>query len=325
VFFSIALDTLFASPDNGAGMKLDGAAKHRAGFVALLGKPNVGKSTLLNTLIGQSLAPVSRKPQTTRNSQVGIVNTTHAQLVFHDTPGLHQAQDRLGETMNQVAEDVARDADVLLVLFNGVQKPDRDDQLVQELVSDYSKQIPTLYSLNKVERLAPALLADRGQEYSQLIGSPALIQISALTGLGIDSLLTSVTERLPQAPPLFEQDVLTLSTERELAADLIRAASLDILRQEVPYSIAVRIDEFKERGQSGAYIRATLFVERESQKGIVIGKGGTMLKQIGIAARKKIEDMSSRSVHLELRVKVLRGWKNDPRALQRLGYQAGKG
>lgn len=293
---------------------------HRSGFVALLGKPNVGKSTLLNALVGHNLAPVSRKPQTTQRQQLGILNLRNAQIIFQDTPGLHKAHNKMGEFMNQSAVDAIQNADLLMALFDSTQDPDADDYKLQDWIASSSSEAPILVSLTKIDACESSELADRVLSYSEVIAFQGLIKISALTGYGLDELLSWILARLPIGPPLYEEDLLTLTSERELAADLIRAAALEILRQEVPYSIAVRIDEYKERGDYGAYIPATMFVERESQKGIVIGKGGSTLKQIGIAARREIERMSGRKVHLELRVKVLKGWKNNPRTLRNLGY-----
>jgi GTP-binding protein Era len=298
--------------------------EHRSGYVALLGRPNVGKSTLLNAILGQSIAPVSFRPQTTRRRQLGILTTPEAQLVFVDTPGLHEPHHKLGELMNDDARDALRDVDVVLVMFDASQPLSEEDELVTKLVLEKSADFALLAALNKIDLLSGAEFAQQLEAYQSLLPEVDLIQISATGGDGRDELMRRIIELLPIGPQYFPEEEITDLNEREIASDLIRAAAMQHLREEVPYAIAVRIDDFKERGDTGAFIAATIFVERESQKGIVIGKGGIMLREIGTSARKDIEAMSGRKVFLELRVKVLPKWRNNPSALVRLGYkQAG--
>ncbi len=298
---------------------------HRSGFVALVGRPNVGKSTLINRLMGQDIAAVSAREQTTRRSQMGILTLAEAQIIFIDTPGIHRPHHKLGEGMNIDAEQATSDADVLLVLFDLAESPNEDDRRVAKNVLAITPQPPLLVGLNKIDALPESQLDDRQAEYSQLMPGLESLALSARSGLNLDTLLARLIDLLPPGPQLYPQDQVTDLYERDIAADLIRAAALTLLREEVPHCIAVRIDTYKERNASGAYIEATLFVERDSQKGIVIGKGGSMLKEIGTIARLDIERMSGRKVFLKLRVKVQPKWRNDPAALQRFGYKAPAG
>jgi GTP-binding protein Era len=293
---------------------------HRSGFIALAGKPNVGKSTLLNRLLKQSIAAVSARPQMTRRTQLGILTLPLAQVIFVDTPGLHQPQHKLGEQLNLEAQESLENADVILVIFDLESPPSKEDEQVAEHLRLLPDQKPRFVAFNKVDRVPPDRASERFSAYQSLLPEVSALGISALNGEGIDELVEELIALLPEGPRLYPEDTITLTYERDIAADLIRAAALEHLRDEVPHAIAIRIDAFKERGERGAFIEATLFVERDSQKGIVIGKGGSMLKRIGTHARKAIEEVLDRKVYLELRVKVLPNWRNDPNALQRFGF-----
>ena len=295
------------------------SSEHRAGYVAVAGRPNVGKSTLVNHYLGESILPVSPKPQTTHRRQLGILTLPAAQVVFVDAPGMHSPRHRLGELLDEVAHDVLRDADLVLGVFELNRMPTPDDRRVASAVT--ASQKPLLAALNKIDLTPPEQLQGHWEAYEELLPATPVFGVSATRGDNLDRLLEGILERLPAGPGYFPETELTDSFERDLAADLIRAAALQALRQEVPHSIAVMIDEFRERNGRGAWVAATLFVERESQKGIVIGKGGRMLREIGIQARKDIERMSGRSIYLQLRVKVLPKWRDDDQALRRLGYR----
>lgn len=297
---------------------------HRSGFVAVIGRPNVGKSTLVNRYLGQSVAPVSPRPQTTRRRQLGILTLPAAQVIFIDTPGIHSPHNRLGEYMNTAATIILNDADLLLPIFDISAEPGEDDMMVVERLAQMQSPPPILVVLNKTDQVSEEQLSARQTAYTDMLPAAASFTISATTGENCPELLAELVARLPEGPRFYDAEEITDTFERDIAADLIRSAALHLLRNEVPYSIAVRIDEYKERGDRGAYIEATIFVERNSQKGIVIGKQGSMLREIGKLARQEIEGMSGRKVFLSLHVKVLPKWRNDPEALIRFGYSTAK-
>lgn len=293
---------------------------YRSGFVAVMGKPNVGKSTLINALMGQKITAVSPRPQTTRKRQLGILSLENAQIIFVDTPGMHKARHKLGEYMNQEAIDTLEECDLILFVVDASQNPDEEDQILTNSINEISKPSPVIMVLNKIDKVDKGEVDEVQANFLSLIPKSQPILISATRGDNLDELLNKIIEKLPEGPSFFPPDQITDLYEREIAADLIREAALVILRDEVPHSIAIRIDQFTERGDHGAYIEATIFVERESQKGIVIGKGGKMLKRIGTAARLEIEAMSGRKVFLQLRVKVRKNWRNDKNVLRWFGY-----
>jgi GTP-binding protein Era len=318
------LDSARACQDNRLTMENNIPEDHLSGFVAVIGKPNVGKSTLINRYLGQSVVPVSPRAQTTIRRQLGILTLPHAQVIFVDTPGIHRPQHKLGERMNLTAQMAMDDADVLLVIFDMSQPPTEEDVRVAEEVLAFSNQIPTLFALNKMDSVSSADVDTRMNSYREMLPEAEILPISATRGDNCEALLKQLIEYLPQGPRYYPEDDLTELFERDIAADMIRASCLQLLRDEVPYCIAVRIDEYKDRNQHGAYVKATLFVERESQKGIVIGKKGHMLREIGTLARKEIEAMSGRKTYLDLKVSVLPRWRNDENAIQRFGYSKPK-
>jgi GTPase len=293
---------------------------HRSGFVAVVGRPNVGKSTLVNELLKQKIAAVSPRPQTTRRRQLGILTLENAQIVFLDTPGMHHPHNKLGEYMNGVSQDALQDADVILWMVEANVQPSEDDILLAGLIAGLSRPPTVLLVLNKIDLVSPEQIEQRKLIYLNLLPQAHPYVLSALNGLGRDELLEAVVKALPQGEAFFDEDQITDFYERDIAAELIREGALLYLHEEVPHCVAVRIDEFTERGDKGAFIGATLFVEKESQKGIVIGQGGEMLKKIGSSARKEIEAMSGRKVFLELRVKVSKNWRDNPDSLRLLGY-----
>jgi len=300
-------------------MNLD--QEHKSGYIAVMGRPNVGKSTLLNRLLKQKIAAVSPKPQTTRLQQFGILTLPEAQLIFIDTPGLHHPQHKLGEFMNNDARLALEDADVALMVVDGSFPPSEEDYLFGELLKDGGKQPSVFLALNKIDKPTPEQLKEYSALYQALMPEAELIPVSAITGENIDYLEKALIDSLPEGPQLYPEDQITDIYERDIAADMIRAAAMLHLQHELPHAIAVRIDEYNERKDHGAYIEATLFVERDSQKGIVIGEGGNMIKRIGSTARKEIEAMSGRKVFLKLRVKVKKNWRNDINALRLFGFK----
>jgi GTPase len=293
---------------------------HRSGFIAIVGRPNVGKSTLLNALLGQKIAAVSPRPQTTRKKQLGILTLENAQLVFVDTPGLHNAKHKLGEFLNEEAKEALDGVDLILWLVDASTPPTEEDMNISSLLTGISHRTPLMLILNKMDLVKPDEDSARETEYVQLVEEATVMKISAVKRLGIGELLEALIQAVPEREADYPEEQITDLYEREIVGDLIREACLIQLRDEVPHGMAVRIDEFKERENGMVYIAATVFVERESQKGIVIGEGGRMLKSIGSAARKEIEEMGGRKAFLELRVKVSKDWRNDPNMLKQLGY-----
>jgi len=297
----------------------------KTGFVAVIGRPNVGKSTLINALMGQKIAAASPKPQTTRRRQLGILTTDDVQMVFVDTPGIHNPFHKLGEFLNQEAQESLAGVDAILWLVDASTDPDEEDRRIALILSTLRDAPPVILGLNKEDLLSVDDLPAKSAAYAELLPEAQVLSFSATRGTGRDELMQVLTDLLPEGPPEYDSDQITDLYEREITADLIREACLLFLGKEVPHSIHIRIDQFTERGDEGAYIAATIFVERDSQKGIVIGQGGSMLKKIGSSARQQIEAMSGRKVFLEVRVKVLKDWRNDDIWLSRFGYKLNKG
>src|SRR5687767_7302632 len=305
----------------------------RSAFIAILGRPNVGKSTLVNVLLGQKIAAVSPKPQTTRKRQLGILTTDTAQLVFVDTPGIHNARHKLGTFLNQEAQESLEGVDVIIWLVDASVRPTEEDNQIASLLVRVPRRTPVVLAANKIDLISAETLTRNLEAYQASLkkarvddrregrNDPQVISISATQNRNLDQLQELLVSLSPVRPPEYDEEQVTDSYERDIAGDLIREACLHQLREEVPHGVGVRIDEFTERENGMLYIAATIFVERESQKGIVIGEGGKMLKQIGSSARKEIEDMGGRPVFLELRVKVLKDWRNNEEALRRLGYK----
>ena len=293
----------------------------KSGFVAVAGRPNVGKSTLINALLGQKIAAVSPRPQTTRKQQLGIITRDEAQIIFVDTPGLHFEKHKLGGYMNAEAVLALEEDDVILVIVDISEAPQEEDKLLADTIRDVNRPIPVIVGLNKIDLVNAEERTARIQSYQELFPAAELVEISAVTGENLDALVDQLVDLLPEGYPFYPPDQITDSYERDIAGDLIREAALLHLRDEVPHGIAVRIDQYTERGDKGAYVEATLFVERDSQKGIVIGSGGSMLKTIGTTARKEIEAMNGRKVFLNLRVKVQKNWRNDEGFLRRFDFR----
>jgi GTP-binding protein Era len=297
----------------------------RTGHIAIIGRPNVGKSTLVNALLGQKIAAVSPKPQTTRKRQLGILTTENYQLIFADTPGMHNARHKLGDFLNQEAEETLEGMDVILWLVDVSVKPTEEDKQIALLLSKLPRRTQLVLAANKIDLIPAEALEPRLEAYQELVRMDTkVVSISATENQNIDELIELLVSLSPFRAPEYDEEQVTDSYERDIAADLIREACLHKLREEVPHGVGVRVDEFSERENGMLYIAATIFVERTSQKGILIGEGGQMMKAIGSAARKEIEEMGGRKVFLELRVKVLKDWRNDENALQRFGYKIKK-
>lgn len=283
----------------------------RAGIVTVAGRPNAGKSTLLNRLVGQKLAITSPKPQSTRDRVTGIYSTDDHQFVFFDTPGLLDPEYPLQRAMRATALEALRDADVILYLVDATES--RRDSLTAAAGLVTPPAAPIITALNKVDLISSDARA-------ALLGVHAgAMPISAVTGEGVPELLDALAVRLPEGPFLYDPEDVSTQHLRFFVAELVRETALEQLEQEVPYSLACQVEEFRE-DRMPVYIRAVVYVERESQKGIVIGQGGARLRAIGRESRRKIEDFLGQPVYLDLWVKVLANWRRDPNALRRLGY-----
>jgi GTPase len=295
-----------------------------SGFCALIGRPNAGKSTLINQILGQKIAAVSPRPQTTRKRQLGIFTNDTVQIVFVDTPGVHLPKHKLGIYMMDVVQQALGEVDLILWMVDLSTNPLEEDQIIAAQLAALRKSPPMMMACNKSDLLKSDDRQKRLQNYQQLTPKAEQIIISARTKDNFPQLIERISLHLPPGPPLYDPEQVTDLYMRDIAGDLIREAALYHLKDEIPHSIAVRLDEFKERNEDLDYIGATIMVERESHKGIVIGKNGVMLKQIGQSARQQIEAMSGKKAYLELRVKVDRDWMNNPNSLHWLGYNRKK-
>ena len=293
--------------------------KHYSGFAAIVGRPNVGKSTLTNGLIGEKIAIMSDRPQTTRNKIMCILNTDNAQIMFLDTPGIHKPHHKLGEYMVRTAESTLKEVDVILFVIDVSEKRGAGENYILELLQKV--KTPVILVANKIDKLQDkSKLFNIINEYTALYNFAAVVPVSALEDTEFPGLVAEITKHLPEGPDYFPDDMITDQPERVIAAEMIREKVLRSTRDEVPHSIAVEVDEFKVRENEDVYIRATIFVERESQKGIVIGAKGSLLKKIGQQARKDIEALLGCKVFLELWVKVKADWRNKDKALKQFGY-----
>jgi len=298
----------------------DGGKKQafRSGFVAIIGRPNTGKSTLLNKLVGQKIAIVTSKPQTTRNRIQGIVTKPEGQVVFIDTPGLHQADSALGRQMMQEVAAALEGIDVLLLMADAIQpQPQVDTLLLQKAEKFHGK---TILALNKIDRLPKPKLLPLIDAFGKAFNFAAIVPISALKGEGCQELLGEILKRLPEGEPYFPEDQVTDQPERFLAAEIIREKAIQVMYHEVPYALAVQVEKFEDTPKL-LRIEATLNVERDSQKKIIIGHKGEMLKKIGIAARKELETIFGAKTYLGLFVKVAPDWRENPQRVRELDWR----
>jgi len=287
----------------------------KSGFISIIGRPNVGKSTLLNALLGEKIAIISDKPQTTRNRILGMVNQPGVQMVFMDTPGIHKPMHKMNEFMVQTALATYNEVDVILFLVEATEPPGGGDRFIIETLSEV--KTPVFLLINKIDLIKKEALFPLIDGYSKLYNFAEIIPISALKS-DIGDLLDVIKKRLPEGPQYFPDDQLTDQPERFIVAELVREKIFELTKEEIPYSTAVVIEEMKEEPDI-TRITAVIYVERDSQKGILIGKGGAMLKQIGTLARQDAEKLLGAKIFMQLWVKVKKGWREDERMLKNIG------
>ncbi|WP_166626635.1 GTPase Era [Jeotgalicoccus sp. S0W5] len=292
----------------------------KSGFVSIIGRPNVGKSTFMNKVLGQKVAIMSDKPQTTRNKVQGVYTKDDCQIVFIDTPGIHKPKHQLGEHMMKVARNTLRETEVILFIINAAEEIGRGDEYIIDMLKH--TKTPIILVLNKIDLVHPDELLKQIEVYKDKLEFSDIVPISALQGNNIDRLLSVIETHLPEGPMYYPKDRITDHPEFFIVSELIREKTLHRLSQELPHAIGVEVLKMKGQDDGGkVHVEATIFVERDSQKGMVIGKGGKMLKEIGQEARRDIENLLGSKVYLELWVKVQKDWRNKPQFIRSLGYK----
>lgn len=298
---------------------MDEKKDYKSGFVALIGRPNVGKSTLLNFLVGQKVAIMSPQPQTTRNKISGIYTDDQEQIVFIDTPGIHKPKNKLDDFMDKSSYSALDEVDVVLFMVEP-EPAGKGDQYIAELLKKIKK--PVFLVINKIDKVHPDKLLSIIDSYKNLGDFAEIVPISASQGNNVSELIKTIAKYLPEGPQFYDADQLTDRPEYFIVAELIREQVLKLTHEEVPHATAVVVDRMRDHEGGKLQIEATIFVERPGQKGIIIGKKGQMLKQIGIAARQEIEALLGEKVNLRLWVKVQKNWRSDPAFLKSIGYNA---
>ncbi|MDT1938782.1 MULTISPECIES: GTPase Era [Carnobacterium] len=294
-------------------------SEYKSGFVAIVGRPNVGKSTLLNRVVGQKIAIMSDKAQTTRNKIQGIHTTDESQIIFIDTPGIHKPKHRLGDFMVDSALSSLRGVDVILLMVNAEEKRGPGDNFIIDKLKE--NKTPIFLIINKIDKIHPEKLLEIMNDYQSQLEFAEIIPISATEGNNVETLLSEITKRLPEGPQYYPEDQVTDHPEYFIVSELIREKVLELTREEIPHSVAVVVESMKRNENDKVQVQATIIVERSSQKGIIIGKGGKMLKDIGIKARKDIEIMLGDKIYLELWVKVQKDWRDKQNYLTDYGYK----
>ncbi|MCZ8541493.1 GTPase Era [Psychrobacillus psychrodurans] len=295
---------------------------YKSGFISIIGRPNVGKSTFLNRVIGQKIAIMSDKPQTTRNKVQGVLTLENSQMIFIDTPGIHIPKHKLGDFMLKVAKNTLREVDVIMFMVNAVEPRGKIDEYIMEMLE--KNETPVFLVINKIDQVHPEKLVDIIESYTKKYDFAEILPISALQGNNVDKLLETIQSYLPQGPQYYPADQVTDHPERFIISELIREKVLHLTREEIPHSIAVVIDKIKKEEDTEKdmiRVSATIVVERDSQKGIVIGKKGALLKEVGTRARKDIEMLLGTNVYLELWVKVQKDWRNKSAHLKDYGFR----
>jgi len=290
----------------------------RSGYVSIIGRPNVGKSTLLNSILGDKIAIVTSKPQTTRNKIIGIKTLDAAQIIFIDTPGIHRPRHKLGETMIRAAKEALNEVDVILIMVEPCE-PDKGDRVIIDLLKKV--QSPVFLLINKIDIVRKSDILPIMDHFKELYPFKEIIPISAIKHDGINLLIKRICDYLPPGPRYYPDDLITDQMERFMVSEIIREKTMYMTKEELPYSVAVKVAEWKEREDGLISINCNIYVERNGQKAIIIGKRGAMLKAIGSAARLEIEKLLNTKVFLEIWVKVKKNWRNDIRFLKELGYK----
>lgn len=293
--------------------------QHKSGFVAVIGRPNVGKSTLINHLIGQKIAIMSDKPQTTRNRILCVLTQPDAQIVFLDTPGVHKPLHKLGEYMANTVENTLKEVDAILFVVDVTEKFGAGERFIIDHLKATKR--PVILIINKIDRAKNEDILPIIANYAAQYDFAGVVPISAKNKLNLDHILSEVKKYLPEGPEYYPQDMVTDQPERLIAAEMVREKVLELTRDEVPHAVAVDVDEMATRSKGDVYIRATIYVERDSQKGIVIGGHGSMLREIGQRARHDIEVLLGAKVYLDLWVKVRKDWRNRDAILKSFGFE----
>ena len=291
----------------------------KSGYVAIVGKPNVGKSTLINDFLGCKLSIVTPKPQTTRKKIMGVLTKEGYQIVFYDTPGIMEPKYELQKYMVKEACEAIEDADVVLMMAEPFEPPAEKDKDFFEKLSHLN--IPVILAINKIDLVEKDSLIPILSAYDKRFKFAEIVPISALKGTNLDLMLNLVVKYLPEGEPFYPDDYMTDYNERFLASEIIREKVFESYGEEIPYSTTVEIEEFKEREAGKDFIKASIFVERDSQKGIIIGENGKAIKRVGVIAREEIEKQTGRKVYLELWVKVMEKWRKDKKKMYKLGYK----
>ncbi len=291
----------------------------KSGFVAIIGRPNVGKSTFMNKVLGQKVAIMSDKAQTTRNKIQGVLTTEQSQIIFIDTPGIHKPKHMLGDYMMKVAKNTLREVDAIMFMVNVEESIGRGDEFIIELLKN--NRTPIFLVLNKIDKIHPDELIKEIEKYKDLLPFAEIVPISALQGNNVDHLVKVIEGYMPEGPMYYPKDQISDHPEEFIVAELIREKALHLTSQEIPHAIGVQVEKMVKESEERVHIEATIYIERDSQKGIIIGKQGSMLKKIGQLARKDIEMLLGSKVYLELWVKVQKDWRNKPNFIRQIGYR----
>ncbi|WP_445490356.1 GTPase Era [Niallia sp. 03133] len=300
-------------------MNINNSNEHKSGFISIIGRPNVGKSTFLNRVIGQKIAIMSDKPQTTRNKVQGVLTTDDSQLIFIDTPGIHKPKHRLGDFMMKVAQNTLKEVDLILFMVNAEEGFGRGEEFILEKFQNI--KTPIFLVVNKIDAIHPDKLLTVIDSYKEKYPFKEIVPISALEGNNVEKLLEQIKSYMPEGPQFYPADQVTDHPERFIVSELIREKALHLTREEIPHSLAVVIDKMEKKQNDIVHVMATIVVERDSQKGIVIGKQGSMLKEVGKRARIDIENLLGTKVFLELWVKVQKDWRNKMTQLRDFGFR----